>query len=125
MNKAILLGRAGKDPEITTTQSGKKVSKLSLATSKKINGTETTQWHSLIFWENAAEIVEKYVKKGSQLLVEGEIQYREYEKDGAKRYITEIVCNQIKLLGGNTHVQQQPTPVEAEVIPPKIDDLQF
>jgi len=108
MNKAILIGRVGKDPEIKTTQTGKKVASFSLATGKKINGVDVTQWHNLIFWEKLAEIVEKYIKKGAQIMVEGEINYRSYDKDGQTRYITEIVCNQMEMLGSNqTNSQPQ------------------
>lgn len=105
MNKAILIGRAGKDPEVRRLEGGTSVARFSLATSKKFtnkNGEkiESTQWHNLVFWGKLAEICEKYVHKGSLLSVTGEISYRDYEdKDGNKKYITEITCDEMEMLG--------------------------
>lgn len=99
MNRATLIGRIGRDPESRTTQSGSKVVSFSLATSerwKDKNSGETkerTEWHNIVVWnENIGRIVESYCKKGSQILVEGQIQTREYtDKDGNQRRTTEIV----------------------------------
>jgi single-strand DNA-binding protein len=97
MNKVTLHGFTGKDPEIKTLESGKKIAKFSLATQ---NYKKETAWHSLIFWEKLAELCEKYVKKGSELIVEGEISYRDYtDKDGMKKYFTEIICNSLEFCG--------------------------
>lgn len=100
VNRAILLGNVGKDPEIVNTQNGAKIAKFSLATTRKQKEEKVTQWHNVICFNKLAEIVEKYVKKGDQLFLEGEIQYREYEKDGQKKYFTEILSNEIQMIGG-------------------------
>ena len=106
MNKAILLGNVGKDPEIRTTGNGTKVASFSLATTEKWkdkdgNSSEATEWHNITAWNNVAKIVESYVKKGDKLLIEGRITNRSYDdKDGNKKYITEVVCNNLELLGG-------------------------
>jgi single-strand DNA-binding protein len=100
MNKVMLYGHVGKDPDIKTLESGKKIAKFSLATSKKIKDNDVTQWHNIIFWDKQAEVIEKYVKKGSSLIIEGEIQYREYEdKEGVKKYFTEILGNSFYFTG--------------------------
>jgi len=99
-----LMGNVGGDPEVKKLQSGISIAKLSLATSKRVKQQdgeykEVTQWHNLIFWDKKAEVVEKYVKKGSKIFVTGEIEYRSYDnKDGQKVYVTEIVVNELKML---------------------------
>ena len=96
MNKALLYGNVGGDPKITNLESGKKVAKFSLATNKTYSNSAgekitETQWHNIVLWGKLAETAEKYVKKGSSLIVEGEINYRSYEnKDGITIYVTEI-----------------------------------
>ena len=101
MNKVILLGRIGKDLELRYTNSGTAVASTSMATSKKIKGEQITQWHRLIFWGQQAETVTQYVKKGDQLAVEGEIEYRSYQdKDGNNRDITEIKVVGFDFVGG-------------------------
>jgi len=99
----MLIGNVGKEPETKVFESLKMVATFSLATSKKIkdrdgNSNSVTQWHRVIVFGKLAEVVEKYIKKGSKIFIEGEIQYREYEKDGQKRYITEIICNGLEML---------------------------
>ena len=89
MNKAILIGNVGKEPEIRKTQSGISVANFSLATSKKIKGEDKTEWHRIVAWDKLAEIIENYVHKGDKLMIEGEIETRDYEKDGQKVYTTE------------------------------------
>lgn len=106
VNKVILIGRLGKDPEVRTMESGRKVANLTLATSetyKDKNGEkqEITEWHNINFWGPAAEVLEKYLKKGSQLYVEGKLRTRSYEdKDGNKKYVTEILGENFTFLGG-------------------------
>jgi single-strand DNA-binding protein len=95
MNKCILFGNVGKDPEVKTFEGGNKVAKFSLATNKsytKNNEKVTeTSWHNIVLWGKLAELAEKYVKKGNSVIIEGEISYRSYEnKDGVTVYITEI-----------------------------------
>lgn len=105
MNKVILYGNVGKDPEVKTFEGGSKVAKFSLATSsysKDKNGDKVTQteWHNIVVWNKLADICEKHVKKGSSLIIEGEIRYRQYEdREGNKKYITEISCNNLHFTG--------------------------
>jgi single-strand DNA-binding protein len=128
MNKAILYGNVGKDPEVKRLQGGNIVAKFSLATNKSYtkDGEKVTetQWHNLVFWGKLAELCEKYVKKGSSIIVEGEIQYRSYEnKDGVTVYITEIVCNGLHFAG--TKKEEEKKPVTREEILKAEDDPSF
>ena len=107
VNKVILLGNVGKDPEIRSTSSGAMVANFSLATSDRFqdpqgNWQDRTEWHNLVAFKRTAEIVRDYVKKGSKLYIEGKIQTRSWEdKDTkAKRYRTEIIVNDLSLLSG-------------------------
>jgi single-strand DNA-binding protein len=106
VNKAILVGNVGKDPEIRYLDSGVAVASITLATTERgytlANGTQIpdrTEWHNIVAWRGLAEIAEKYIKKGSQLYIEGKITTRKWEKDGITRYTTEIVAESIELLG--------------------------
>lgn len=104
INKVTLIGNLGQDVKLITFEGGNMIGTTSLATTKswkdKTTGDkkEKTEWHKLVFRNKAAEVVEKYTEKGSKLYVEGEIQYREYEKEGVKKYITEISVNDFKFL---------------------------
>ncbi|RAJ18020.1 single-stranded DNA-binding protein [Olleya aquimaris] len=104
-NKVQLIGNLGQDPEIINLESGKKLAKFSLATNesyKDANGTKQTKtdWHNIVAWGKTADIVEKYVIKGKEVAVEGKLTTRTWEdKDGMKRYITEVVCNELLMLG--------------------------
>lgn len=104
-NKIQLIGYLGSDPEVKTFDSGKKKVNLSIATSDNYynaNGdkVEQTQWHNVIGWGKTADIAEKYLKKGSEIAIDGKVQYRSYDdKNGEKKYITEIVINEILMLG--------------------------
>lgn len=106
VNKVILLGNVGKDPEVRYLDTGIAVATMSLATSDKAytlqNGTqvpERTEWHNLVFWRGLAETVEKYVRKGDKLYVEGKIRTRTYDdQSGAKRYVTEIFVDNMEML---------------------------
>lgn len=132
VNKVILLGYTGKDPEVKDV-AGTKVANLSLATTEKgytlQNGTQVpdrTEWHNLVFWKGLAEVVEKYVRKGSQIYIEGKIKTRQYEdRTGSKRYVTEIFVDKLELLGSRP-AQQEASPQSALYQPeqPK-DDLPF
>lgn len=105
INKAILVGNLGKDPEIRTIDSGRKVAQFPLATTetyKDKNGqrVDQTEWHNVVFWGAIADVIEKYLKKGSQIYVEGRIRTRSYEdKEGVKKYITEIMGDKMTMLG--------------------------
>ena len=103
VNKVILVGNLGKDPEIKYTPAGVAVATFSLATTdpfKDKDGNKATQWHNVIAWRQLAEICGKYLHKGKQVYIEGRIQYRSYnDRDGNKKYITEIVADQMQMLG--------------------------
>jgi len=122
MNKAILIGNVGKEPEIRKTQSGISVANFSLATSKKIKGEDKTEWHRIVAWDKLAEIVEKYVHKGDKLMIEGEIETRDYEKDGQKVYTTEIRAWNMEMLGGKPE-GNQPTGGNQKVDIANLDDI--
>jgi single-strand DNA-binding protein len=105
VNKAMLVGRLGRDPETRYISSGQAVCNFNLATDetyKDKNGErqKRTEWHRIVVWGKMAEIAQQYLKKGSQIYLEGRIQTREWEKDGQKRYSTEIVATSFKFLGG-------------------------
>ena len=105
LNRATLIGNVGKDPEVKYLPNGTMVAKFSLATSERYKDksdewTERTDWHNVVAWARLAEIAEKYVKKGNQLFVEGQIQTRSWDKDGVKHYMTEINAKDLILLGG-------------------------
>ena len=107
VNKVILLGNVGKDPEVRSTGGGTMVANFSLATSDRFqdqqgNWQERTEWHNLVAFKRTAEIVRDYVKKGSKLYIEGKIQTRSWDdkETGAKKYRTEIIVNDLSLLSG-------------------------
>jgi single-strand DNA-binding protein len=105
MNKVQLHGFCGKDPEVKTLESGKKVAKFTFATSESYKDSAGvkqthTEWHSIVVWDKLSDLCEKYVKKGSEFILEGKISYRDYtDKDGVKKYFTEIICNGIEFCG--------------------------
>lgn len=105
VNKVILVGNVGKDPEIRHLDSGVAVATFSLATSETYtakNGERvtSTEWHNIVLWRGLADVAEKYVKKGMQLYIEGRIRSRSYDdKDGVKRYVTEINGDVMRMLG--------------------------
>jgi single stranded DNA-binding protein len=94
MNRVTIMGRIGKEPELKHTPSGMAVLSLSIATSKKTKEGEKTSWHRVKAFGKTAEVMSQYLSKGRKVLIEGEISYSEFEKDGAKRYSTDIICNQ-------------------------------
>lgn len=113
VNKAILLGNCGQDPEVRTLENGRKVATFSFATTERgyklQNGTEVperTEWHSLVLWQGLADVAEKYVRKGMQLYIEGKITTRSWEKDGIKFYKTEIQVSDMQMLGKKPEAQQ-------------------
>jgi len=106
-NQVQLIGNVGQEPTITNLDNGRKVARLSLATNehyKNANGEKQTdtQWHTVVAWGKSAEIIEKYVSKGKEIAIEGKLSSRSYEdKEGVKRYVTEVVASEILLLGNN------------------------
>jgi len=104
-NKVQLIGNLGQDPEIVNMDNGNKLAKFSIATTESYKNTQgervdDTQWHNVVAWGKTAEIVENYLVKGKQVAVEGKLTHRSYEtKEGEKRYITEVRCNELLMLG--------------------------
>ncbi len=104
-NKVQLIGNLGQEPEIINLESGKKLAKFSIATNdyyynKKGEKVEDTQWHNIVAWGKTADIIEKYVNKGQEVAIEGKLTSRSYEDNaGQKKYITEVVCNELLMLG--------------------------
>ncbi|BAO75715.1 single-stranded DNA-binding protein [Winogradskyella sp. PG-2] len=104
-NKVQLIGNLGNDPEIINLESGKTLAKFAIATNesyKNVQGEKVTdtQWHNIVAWGKTAQIVEKYVGKGKEVAIEGKLTTRSWEdKDGMKRYITEVVCSELLMLG--------------------------
>lgn len=105
VNKVILVGRLGKDPEVKSLENGAQVANFSIATSEvwkdKTTGEkkESTEWHNIVLWRGLAEIAAKYLKKGSQVYIEGKLRTRKWEKGGVDRYTTEIVGDNLTMLG--------------------------
>ncbi|WP_114492485.1 single-stranded DNA-binding protein [Candidatus Ulvibacter alkanivorans] len=105
-NKVQLIGNLGNDPEIINLDSGKKLAKFSVATNDSYKNQQgervtDTQWHNVVAWGKTADIIETYVTKGKEVAIEGKLTSRSYEdKEGQKRYVTEIVCNELLMLGG-------------------------
>lgn len=104
INKVILLGNLGKEPEIKTFESGAKIAQFTLATTKKGYTAKSgnvipdkTEWHNVVVFSSLADVCEKYLHKGSKVYVEGEIRYRDYEKDGVKKYVTEIFVEKLEM----------------------------
>lgn len=139
VNKVILIGNLGKDPEVVNFDNGVKKASFSLATNDSYKNREgqeidRTEWHNIVMWRGLADVAEKYLRKGSQVYIEGSLRTRSYEKDGQKRYVTDIECNELTMLGGRPgdqsdqpvgqSNQEQYTP-PAPITPDKEDDLPF
>jgi single-strand DNA-binding protein len=137
LNKVMLIGNLGNDPEIRYTNSGDAVTNATLATNKKYrdksnNLVDKTEWHRLVFFKQLAETVAKHLTKGSLIYVEGEIQTAKWQdKDGKDRYTTDIICKEMKMLGGknaennsNNNQSSKTTQVSNEGAP-DIEDIPF
>ncbi|MCC8034652.1 MAG: single-stranded DNA-binding protein [Rikenellaceae bacterium] len=116
INKVILIGNVGADPEVRTLESGVKVARVRLATTERIYNRQTqeardhTEWHTITLWRNLADTADRFVKKGSQIYVEGKIRSNEWtDQSGAKRYGIEIMADDMKLLGRRSDSQGGPT----------------
>lgn len=112
INKVILVGNVGLDPEVRALESGVKVARVRLATTERYTDRQTnetkelTEWHTVTLWRGLADVVDKYVHKGSQIYVEGSLRTREWtDKDNQKRYTTEVVATDMKLLGRRADAQ--------------------
>ncbi len=134
VNKAILIGNLGADPELRYTPGGQAVASFSMATTEKFKNKEgeqqeRTEWHNIVCWRRTAEIANEYLKKGSPVYIEGRIQYRSYEdKDGIKRYRTDIVAQRLQLLGSRGQTERpapEPSKAPEPQAPSDDDDLPF
>lgn len=146
VNKVLLVGNVGADPEIKYLENDVSVARIRIATSESYKNKAgekitNTEWHNVTLWRGLAKVTENYVKKGSLIYIEGKLTYRSYEKDGETKYFTEIVANEMKLLGRkgdseNDNNQQQyenasvgtSTANEADALdmtPSDTDDLPF
>jgi len=148
LNKVFIIGNLGKDPEVRFTSNGKAVAKFSVATSERWtdqdgNKQERTEWHNVVVWGKQAETCGQYLSKGRQVFIEGSVRSRSYDdKDGNKKYITEIVARDVRFLGGKgdgggrggDHVQSAPRGEDtgggprgedAGGSPPDDDDIPF
>jgi single-strand DNA-binding protein len=138
VNKAILIGNLGKDPELKYTPSGKAVATFSLATTERWTGqdgqkNESTTWHNIVAWGKQAEVIKEYLSKGRQVYIEGRIVNRSYDdKDGNKRYISEVVVQNFQFLGnrgGGSQDSGDSGPGDMPQMPPSDsgsdDDLPF
>ena len=115
INKVILVGNVGADPEVRSLESGVKTVRVRIATTERFfnrqtnESSEQTEWHTVIFWRGLADIVDKYVRKGSQIYIEGSIHYRDWQgNDGQRHFTTEITASDLKLLGRRQEGGQQP-----------------
>ena len=128
LNKVMLIGNVGKEPDVRYLDNGVAVASLVLATSERgyrlQNGTEVperTEWHNVVLWRGLAETVEKYVHKGDKLFIEGKIRSRSYDdQNGVKRYITEIFADNMEMLTprGQSAAQNAPAPAPAQRVAP-------
>ena len=134
LNKAILIGNVGQEPELRTSAGGTRVAKVSLATNRQWKGRdgttqEKTEWHRLTFFDRLAELVEQYVHKGDRLYVEGSIEYSTTEDGGTTRYWTDIVVRELVMLGGSEDRTPKAAPTPAartsEPFEEADDDLPF
>jgi len=143
VNKVILVGNVGADPEVRTLESGVKTARIRLATTERFRNRDTqevreqTEWHTINLWRNLADVADRYVRKGSQLYIEGSIHTREWtDQSGNKRYSTEITADEMKLLGrrGDSTAESAPAytpaaqPTSQEAAPSNdqsVDDLPF
>ena len=134
INKVILLGNVGRDPEVKSLPSGMRLATFSLATtdrrSKDENGNPRTEWHNLVAWDRLVDVVENYVTKGKQLYIEGQMRTRKYEVDGVTKYRTEVHIRELELLGsrgssGGTSQGAQDYGKVAPSFPDDADDVPF
>lgn len=135
VNKVILIGNVGKDPDVKYLDGGVAVARFSLATTESYKNKEgkkvdQTEWHNLTVWRGLAEVAEKYVRKGMMLYVEGKIRTRQYGEENNKKWYTEIVVDNFTMLGGprtetNTPAAQQPVQEDVPVSEAPSDDLPF
>ncbi|MCX8073078.1 MAG: single-stranded DNA-binding protein [Candidatus Binatia bacterium] len=136
VNKVILVGNLGRDPEVRFTPNGQAVARFSVATTEKWRDQqgqlqERTEWHNVVVWGKQAEACGQYLAKGRQVYVEGRLQTRSYDdKDGIKRQVVEVIAQTVRFLGGGgARPQAEATPLvppgEGPAVPPEEDDIPF
>ena len=119
INKVILIGNLGQDPKVHTTQSNSIVTQLSVATSRRVKQADgsyadETEWHRVVCFSKLAEVARDYLTKGRQVYIEGRLRTRKWtDKDGTEKYVTEIICETLKLLGRKDDGAQAPAPAPA------------
>jgi single-strand DNA-binding protein len=128
INKIVLIGNVGRDPDVQTTSAGTKVAHFSVATSRRVprNGSfeERTEWHRLTLWDRLAQLAEDYIRKGDRLYVEGRMEYASYERNGVTIPTAEIAVREIVLLG-SSRVAPSDADVEGKEQDKEDDDLPF
>jgi single-strand DNA-binding protein len=132
INKVILVGHLGKDPEIRQLEGGVSVASFPLATSETFNKdgkkVEQTEWHNIVLWRSLADVAAKFLQKGKLVYIEGKLRTRSFEdKEGVKKYTTEVVAENFTMLGRKTDFEPDsfPRTKTAEEIPPELDDINF
>ena len=133
VNKVILVGNLGGDPEIRELDGGKKVASFSMATTesyKKANGEKVneTEWHNIVLWNGLAGVAEKYLSKGDKIYLEGKKKTRSWEKDGKTHYSVDIIGNNMQMLGGNNSekkAEPASSTSQSESLTPQDDDMPF
>ena len=119
INRVILVGNLGKDPDVITFENGVKKASFSLATSesyknKEGNRVDQTEWHNIVMWRGLADIAERFLRKGNQIYLEGKLKTRSYELDGNKKYITEIFVDNMTMLGSRRDSSEVPPEIAAQ-----------
>ena len=123
INKVIIVGSLGRDPETRSNPFGDSVTRISVATSRKGKNEEQTEWHRIVMFGKLSEIADKYLRKGSQVYIEGRLQTSKYTgKDGIERYSTDIIASQMQMLGGKGETAR-PAKQDAPFINDKLDDI--
>ena len=124
VNKAILVGRLGRDPEVRSTGSGKKVANFSIATDETYKNSagekvKSTEWHNIVMWDKLAEIAEEYLHKGDLVYLEGKLQTRKYEsRDSGTKQTTEVIANVMRMLGSKNRAESGDTEEVADEASP-------
>jgi single-strand DNA-binding protein len=127
VNRVILIGNLGKDPDIITFDNGVKKASFSLATTesyknKEGNRVDQTEWHNIVMWRGLADIAERFLRKGSQIYIEGKLRTRSYETDGIKKYITEVFTDNMTMLGSRQQRGSNEIPGEIAAQTPKVNN---
>lgn len=124
INRVILIGNLGKDPDVITFENGVKKATFSLATSesyknKEGNRVDQTEWHNIVMWRGLADIAERFLHKGNQIYIEGKLKTRSYEQDGIKKYITEIFVDNMTMLGSRKDASEGGQPASSQPAKPQ------